>query len=63
MIQEEKVQKIKNTFDLAWHNHEDIEFMFARDLQILLEYKEWRNFSLVIEKAKIACKNSKKQCG
>jgi len=60
-MQEEKIQQVKNTFDLAWQNYDDIEFMFARDLQILLEYKEWRNFSLVIEKAKIACNNSKNE--
>lgn len=32
-----------------------IEFWFARDLQKLLGYTEWRNFVNVIEKAKIAC--------
>ena len=37
----------------------DIEFWFARDLQKILGYAEWRNFQEVIEKAKIACKNSK----
>ena len=58
MIQEEEIRQIKSSFDLAWQHHEDIEFMFARDLQELLEYKEWRNFSLVVEKTKIACKNS-----
>lgn len=29
------------------------------ELQIALEYKEWRNFDKVIDKAKIACKGSK----
>ena len=33
-------------------------FWYARDLQEILEYSEWRNFSKVIEKAKIACKSS-----
>ena len=37
-----------------------VEFWFARDLQQLLGYSEWRNFSAtVIEKARIACKNSR----
>ena len=31
----------------------------ARELQIALEYKEWRNFDKVIDKAKIAYKGSK----
>jgi DNA-damage-inducible protein D len=57
-MQDDKIQQIKNMFDIAWQNIENIEFMFARDLQILLGYTEWRNFSLTIEKAKIACKNS-----
>lgn len=34
------------------------EFWYARDLQQVLDYKEWRNFKLVIGKAKIACDNS-----
>jgi DNA-damage-inducible protein D len=57
-MQDDKIQQIKNMFDVAWQTYENIEFMFARDLQILLGYTEWRNFSLVIEKAKIACKKS-----
>ena len=32
-----------------------IEFWFARDLQHLLGYTEWRNFGKVINKAKTAC--------
>ncbi|MBN2267759.1 MAG: DNA damage-inducible protein D [Candidatus Babeliaceae bacterium] len=57
-MQEDKIQQIKNTFDVAWQTYEDVEFMFARDLQELLGYSEWRNFSFVIDKARIACKNS-----
>ena len=45
------------------HNFEDyskttdsgIEFWFARDLQQLLGYSEWRNFQKVIIKSKITC--------
>ena len=35
-----------------------IEFWFARDLQHLLGYTEWRNFMQVINKAKTACETS-----
>lgn len=35
------------------------EFWYARQLQVVLGYAEWRNFSKVIDKAKIACKHSK----
>lgn len=45
------------------HNFEDfthttdkgVEFWLARDLQQLLDYTQWRNFELVIKKAKTAC--------
>ena len=34
------------------------EFWYARELQKVLDYKEWRNFDKVVEKAKMACKQS-----
>lgn len=34
------------------------EFWYARELQIALEYKQWRRFYNVIDKAKIACESS-----
>ena len=34
------------------------EYWLARELQKPLEYKEWRKFEGVIEKAKLACENS-----
>ena len=34
------------------------EFWYARELQTALEYKEWRNFTKVIDKAKITCTTS-----
>ena len=34
------------------------EFWYARELQQILGYKEWRYFSAVIEKAQIACSGS-----
>jgi len=47
------------TFESIKHVTEDgIEFWFARELQEVLEYTEWRNFQGVIDKAKTACKNS-----
>ena len=38
--------------------HKPIEFWFARDLQKVLNYEEWRNFSIVINKAKKSCETS-----
>ena len=48
-----------NTFEKIKHiNEEGIEFWFARELQITLAYSEWRNFEMVITKAKDACETS-----
>ena len=38
---------------------EGVEFWFARDLQKLLGYSNWQNFSYIIEKAKISCATAK----
>ena len=35
------------------------EFWYARELQGVLDYKEWRKFENVINKAIVACSNSK----
>lgn len=49
------------TFENIKHIDENgVEFWYARDLQKTLEYTEWRNFLLVIDKAKIACDTAKK---
>ena len=49
----------EETFESIKHYTEDgIEFWYARELQHVLEYTEWRNFCSVIDKAKIACINS-----
>jgi DNA-damage-inducible protein D len=37
---------------------EDLEFWSARDLMLVLEYTNWRNFKGVLLKAQIACENS-----
>ncbi|MCX6803006.1 MAG: DNA damage-inducible protein D [Candidatus Diapherotrites archaeon] len=47
----------KNFEDFA-NKKDGVEFWFARDLQSLLGYNKWENFSKVIEKAKESCKNS-----
>ena len=49
----------ENTFEGIKHlTEEGIEFWYARDLQTVLEYTEWRNFETVINKAKEACNTS-----
>lgn len=50
----------EHTFDSIKRYTEDgLEFWLARDLYPILGYTEWRNFLNVIEKAKVACENSK----
>ena len=34
------------------------EFWYAREISKVLEYKDWRNFLKVLNKAKVACENS-----
>lgn len=49
----------KNSFEDIKHFDEDgQEYWLARELQEILEYTEWRNFSKVIDKAKESCVRS-----
>ena len=51
-------KKYTRSNDAKWFSDSDVEFWFARDLQKLLGYAEWRNFLKVVEKAQEACDNS-----
>ena len=58
-----KIEKSENfnnqTFEDIKHIDENgIEYWYARELQLVLNYKEWRKFEGVIQKAKESCKNS-----
>lgn len=54
---------LKTTFDDLAHKDEEagVEFWYARELQPVLGYTEWRNFAGIIEKAKISCETSGSQ--
>ena len=46
-------------FEDIKHIHDDGgEYWLARELSSELDYTEWRNFSKVLDKARLACKNS-----
>jgi len=45
-------------FEAAAAEYEGIECWSARELQVLLGYSKWENFSKVIEKARESCKNA-----
>lgn len=42
----------------TFNRERPIDEEMAFDLQDLLGYTEWRNFSLVIEKAKVVCRDA-----
>ena len=52
------ISELTNRFEAAAQHSEDVEYWFARDVQVLLGYTEWRNFCLVIDKAKDACRHA-----
>lgn len=54
-----QITKNPNTFEQIKHTTNNQEFWFARELMPLLGYAKWETFNNVIEKAKIACKESK----
>ena len=60
MYELEKIENYNNkTFEDIKHVDEyGTEYWYARELMKVLNYKDWRYFDAVIEKARIACKNS-----
>ncbi|KAA0231729.1 DNA damage-inducible protein D [candidate division KSB1 bacterium] len=55
----ELVHTLTSTFEAhAQQTETGVEFWLGRDLQHLLGYTEWRNFTAVISKAKTACEVS-----
>jgi DNA-damage-inducible protein D len=63
-MKKEIIQSLTQHFeDHAHSTEQEVEFWFARDLQQLLGYSEWRNFFKVIVKAKTACEISQNSVG
>ena len=59
-MKKELITQLHKQFDAivkVWPDSE-VEFWYARDLQNMLGYVQWRNFLEVIDKAKTACENS-----
>lgn len=53
-----QAEEYKNFEQIKKVREDGTEYWSARDLCIVLEYKKWENFAKVIDKAKLACKNS-----
>ena len=55
---DEKIYSNQSFEDIKHIDENVIEFWYARELQKVLDYKEWRKFENVIQKAIMACKNT-----
>jgi len=57
-MKREIIDKLHGQFEDYIKNKDGVEFWFAREIQELLGYSQWRNFEQVINKAKISCQNA-----
>ncbi len=57
-MKKEIIVQLNKTFEESAYTQNGVEYWMARDMQKLLDYTEWRNFLLVVDKAKIACMKS-----
>ena len=53
------IEFYKNKFDDILQEIDGVEFWYARDLQKLLGYEQWRNFELIIHKAQTSCESAR----
>ncbi len=53
------VSKLNKRFEDYAYEQDDIEYWLARELQELLGYSDWRNFTNAINKAKESCEATK----
>jgi DNA-damage-inducible protein D len=57
-VSELKATEYKKFEDIKHIRNDGREYWFARELALVLDYTQWRNFTKVIDKAMIACNNS-----
>jgi len=62
-MKKEIIVQLNKTFEESAYTQNGVEYWMARDIQKLLDYTEWRNFLLVVDKAKIACMKSGQNIG
>lgn len=60
-MEKELISKLLKNFEEHMQKEGELEYWFARELQILLGYNNWQNFETTIEKAKIACKKGNQE--
>jgi DNA-damage-inducible protein D len=57
-MSELNAKEYKRFEDIKHIRADGSEYWFARELSLELDYVQWRNFTKVLDKAKLACKNS-----
>jgi len=58
MLKSEEIKTLFAQFENASAEIEGVECWSARELQLLLGYSKWENFSKVIDKSKESCENA-----
>ena len=57
-LDREEIYNGQSFEDIKHVDENGVEYWYARELQSVLNYKEWRKFENVIRKAKQSCENS-----
>ena len=60
-MKKEYISQLFEKFEDACYDLNGLECWSARELQVILGYKEWRNFTNTIQKAVKACEHSKEE--
>ena len=59
MMEHNALQAIHALFEQHTYQNDETDYWFARDLMGLLGYQRWENFQKVVQKAMVACEDSK----
>ncbi|HOO96842.1 MAG TPA: DNA damage-inducible protein D [Caldisericia bacterium] len=57
-MEKQIISKLTKRFEDFRHEEDGVEFWYARELQGLLGYSKWENFSKIISKAQLSCDNA-----
>lgn len=57
-MEKETIIRLNKSFEESAYEQEGVEYWFARELQELLGYSDWRNFVNAVDKAKESCKTT-----
>ena len=57
-MEKDTISKLNKSFEEYAYEQDGVEYWLARELQKLLGYTDWRNFSNAIKKAKESCETT-----